>query len=214
MHGTVHDTARVLLSSVRNMANAAALRIECKQLGLPACWRSGDRTVWLSSDEMKEALLNWKRKERGLSIYSLAAPSAPGASARFWSDDHPPFPAYLASALFSISPLTFDTRSERRDVAHAFWSNFDNLVGQARLPSYCQMGLASAISHGGLHVVLWTYGVIKGLPQGVEVRSASDVFPLALAQSARNSGVCIQHISDMVRFIAIGRTRRSLPKSF
>lgn len=90
--------------------------------------------------------------------------------------------------------------------AMAFWSPaLPPLRSEAVLPSYCRLGVYSAVARGGLAVHVWAYGPVAGLPDGVVLEDAGELVPLERAEELLRSGMCIQHLSDMVRFLAVDR---------
>ena len=84
---------------------------------------------------------------------------------------------------------------------HAFWSS-STLSGHSALPLECAAGLASA-RQIGLEVFLWTYDdEVVQVPQGVTVKNADSLFPIAEARHWLDGGIAIQHLADLVRLQA------------
>ena len=79
---------------------------------------------------------------------------------------------------------------------HLFWHGDE-------LPEVNRRCVASAVRHHDV-VVLWCYHAPpRGLPDGVEVRSAEALLPRAEVDAALAAGARIEHVSDAVRFAAL-----------
>ena len=76
------------------------------------------------------------------------------------------------------------------------------MSGHSALPLECAAGLASA-RQIGLEVFLWTYDdEVVQVPQGVTVKNADSLFPIAEARHWLDGGIAIQHLADLVRLQA------------
>jgi hypothetical protein len=100
-------------------------------------------------------------------------------------------------------------------VGHAFWAG-QPLDAEVTLPGYAQIGARSCVLLAGMEIIVWTYGKVHGLPDGVIRKSADDLLPLGEAESLLARGLRIQHLSDIVRLKGIenSRTRLYSKRSF
>ena len=90
---------------------------------------------------------------------------------------------------------------------HCFWAPRQSPVtAPCSLPTYCQLGAASA-RLGRVDVQLWTYGRVDGVPDNVTVHDASTLIPANVANDLLEQGLRIQHLSDMIRFLACCSSR-------
>jgi len=95
----------------------------------------------------------------------------------------------------------------RTQDAHLFWSSSTPPLDRpTTLPNYVQLGLLSAVKNSGLRVHLWCYGPLVGVPCGVQMMSAAVLVPLQDAHSFLEKGLRIQHLADVVRFKACGKS--------
>ena len=98
---------------------------------------------------------------------------------------------------------------ELRNVGHAFWAGHP-LDAEVTLPGDAQIGARSCLLLAGMEIIVWTYGKVHGLPDGVIVKSADGLLPLGETESLVARGLRIQHLSDIVRFRGIEDSRTRL----
>ena len=105
--------------------------------------------------------------------------------------------------------------------AHCFWSSDTQVLNggsTATLPSYCQIGLYSALQRGGFEkIFLWTYGPISGLPNDPRpvVVDANGLVPRETAAhllSLKQPRWRLAHIADWVRIEAPAKPCESRSK--
>jgi len=105
--------------------------------------------------------------------------------------------------------------------AHCFWSSEAQILdggSTATLPSYCQIGLCSALRRGGFEkIFLWTYGPIAGLPSDprLVVVDANGLVPretTARLLSLKERRWTVAHIADWVRIEAPAKPCESRSK--
>ena len=90
---------------------------------------------------------------------------------------------------------------------HCFWAPRESPVtAPCSLPTYCQLGAASA-RLGRVDVQLWTYGKVDGVPDNVTVQDASKLVAANVANDLLEHGLRIQHLADMIRFLACCSSR-------
>ncbi len=90
---------------------------------------------------------------------------------------------------------------------HCFWAPRESPVtAPCSLPTYCQLGAASA-RLGRVDVQLWTYGKVDGVPDNVTVQDASKLVAANVANDLLEQGLRIQHLADMIRFLACCSSR-------
>ena len=161
------------------MPDVHELRLQLTKFGVPPAWykkkgRDGTK-AYLAADELREL------------VDRLTVAAA--ARDKFKWGDSPPESPRAYAAVFWTAPPTNEKFPEA-----------------STLPAYFQAGLWSALTKASLKVELFTFSKrLRGVPEhaSLTVVGAEQLLAETTALSWLNCGAEIQHMSDVVRLLAV-----------